>query len=483
MRGVFSARALAALAREHSLLTAMQAELLRRVGGALPFCADLLGAQLTLYLPALDEGCFFVAASLLPQTASFPKERTFPAAGTSVACAEEPLVLAALQKGGLHRGKREVGFGESLEMLAFAVMDGAGAIAVVALVLDSDGLTQTALDHLAETALDVVRQAKKPLDEGFFPALAPDTAILIADRFRRIVFANAAALHLYRVLGVGSLVGMQLFDRRLSEQVTRESVCAGEPQEKEVEAGGRTLLMREVALVEGGEEIRRIRLLQDVTEVREKEREIRVQSAIIQEIHHRVKNSLQTVAGLLRMQARRSGSPEVKAALRESVARILAIAGAHEFLSLNGAEGFAVQAAARKVLALVRRSVLPEGFVLLETIEGEEVALPAARAANLALVMNEIFQNALEHGFKDRESGTIGLCTSRRTDAVRLDFYDDGCGLPEGFDPEKSERLGLAIIKTIVEGELGGILRIESRRDGAAHGTHVILDIPWEGET
>ena len=482
MKGGFSARALAALARERSPLTAVQAELLRRVGRALPFCADILGAQLTLYLPALDEGRFVVAASLLPHTAAFSQEATFPEAASTVAAAEEPLVAAAFCLGGLQRGKREVGFGESLLMFAFAVADGAEPLAVVALVLDGEGLAPTALDHLLETAMDVVRQAKKPLAEDFFPSFAPGTAILIADRFRRIVFANAAALHLYRMLGVAGLVGVQLFDRRLSAQVTRESVRMGRPAEKEVEAGGRTLLVREVKLVEGGDEVRRIRLVEDVTELREKEREIRVQSAIIQEIHHRVKNSLQTVASLLRMQARRSGSDEVRAALKESVSRILAIAGAHEVLSANGAESFAVQATARNVLALVRRTVLAEGFSLVETIEGEEVALPAARAANLALVMNEIFQNALEHGFKGRKSGAIGLRTSRQAGHVRLDFHDDGCGMDESFAPKERKRLGFSIMRTIVEGELGGILRIESRQDAAAHGTHVIVDIPWEGE-
>lgn len=477
-----SAGALAALARERSPLTAVQAELLRRVGAALPFTSDLLGAQLTLYLPAQEAGRFLVAASLLPHTAAFPKAAAFPRAGETVACAEEPLVAAALAKGSLQRGKREVGFGESLEMFAFAVADAAGALAVVALVLDGEGLTQAALAHLAETAQDVVQQAKSPRAEKLFRPLAPGTAILIADRFCRIVFANAAALHLYRVLGVGSLVGVQLFDRRLYAQVTRESVRAGEPLEKEVEAGGRVLLVRDVTLTDGGTERRRIRLAEDVTELREKERELRVQSAMLRETHHRVKNSLQTVAGLLRMQARRSGSPEVRAALQESVARILAIAGAHEFLALHGAAGFAVQAAAKEVLALVRQTVVPAGFALSEVFEGEEITLPAKRAANLALVMNEIFQNAMEHGFKDRESGTVGLRTSRAAGCVRLDFYDDGCGMAAAPSPEKRERLGLAILRTIVEGDLGGSLCLESRTDAAAHGTHVILEIPWEEE-
>ena len=138
MKGGFSARALAALARERSPLTAVQAELLRRVGRALPFCADILGAQLTLYLPALDEGCFVVAASLLPHTAAFSQEATFPEAASTVAATEEPLVTAAFWLGGLQRGKREVGFGESLLMFAFAVADGAEPLAVVALVLDGE---------------------------------------------------------------------------------------------------------------------------------------------------------------------------------------------------------------------------------------------------------------------------------------------------------------------------------------------------------
>ena len=493
MKDAYTAAKLAATAREHSPLTAMQAELLRRVGRALPFCADILGAQLTLYLPALEKGRFFIAASLLPQTAAFPNAAEFPRAGTSVACAEEPLVRAALQKGGLQRGRREIGFGESLEMFAFAVADGAAAVAAVALVIDSEGRTETALAHLIETAQDVVRQAKKAQTEGFFPPLAPGTAILIADRFNRIVFANAAALHLYRVLGVGSLVGVQLFDRRLCAQITRESVRAGEPQEKELEAGGRTLLVRDVTLTEGGAQLRRIRLLQDVTELREKERELRVQSAVIQEIHHRVKNNLQTIASLLRMQARRSASDEVRAALQESVGRILAMAGAHEFLSKSAVQEVDVHATAKRVLAFLAAHMLPAGFSLNQEIQGAGLILPASRAANLALVMNEIFSNSLTHGFAGRERGRIGLRTSTAERCARLVFFDDGCGLPTDFSLEKSRTLGLAIVRTIVEGELGGIVRIKSggKAEGAAddaamaglppQGTQIALDIPWEG--
>ena len=130
----------------------------------------------------------------------------------------------------------------------------------------------------------------------------------------------------------------------------------------------------------------------------------------------------------------------------------------------------------------MRQTVVPAGFALSEVFEGEEITLPAKRTANLALVMNEIFQNAMEHGFKGRASGTVGLRTSRAAGCVRLDFYDDGCGMAQELPPEKSGRLGIAILRTIVEGDLGGSLRIESCTDAAAHGTHVILEIPWEEE-
>ena len=111
--------------------------------------------------------------------------------------------------------------------------------------------------------------------------------------------------------------------------ITKETVASQRPQEKELEAGGLILVQRDIPIMEGGSMLQRVVIISDITEVRLKDKQIKIKSAVIQEIHHRVKNNLQTIASLLRLQSRRSQSGEVKAALQESVNRILSISVVH----------------------------------------------------------------------------------------------------------------------------------------------------------
>jgi two-component sensor histidine kinase len=234
------------------------------------------------------------------------------------------------------------------------------------------------------------------------------------------------------------------------------------------------LVQRNLPILEGGQLLCRVIVLEDVTELRKKEKQILVQSAVIKEIHHRVKNNLQTIASLLRMQARRSPEPAVKEALTESINRITSISVVHEFLSQQGFEAIDVQKITNNILDLLQPMMLPSDFVLERKITGEEAILPPVQGTNLALVINELLLNAMEHGFEGRKSGVIGLDIKSTEAGFLIDIRDDGAGLPESFDLRKTKSLGLQIVRTLVEGDLGGEFRLESDEDG----THARLMIP-----
>jgi signal transduction protein with GAF and PtsI domain len=188
-----------------------------------------------------------------------------------------------------------------------------------------------------------------------------------------------------------------------------------------------------------------------------------VNSAIVREMHHRVKNNLQTIAMLLRLQL---GEPNVDAeeALRQSINRILSIAAVHEVLSEKGFRMVDV----KQVLEQVAQSVTQNRLHLQKRLEvvvrGDDVALPSREATALTLAVNELVQNALKHAFAGRESGRITVTLEDPPSGFRVTVEDDGVGLTaEAMAPEG---LGLQIIETLVTQDLGGELTIEPTDGG-----------------
>ena len=173
-----------------------------------------------------------------------------------------------------------------------------------------------------------------------------------------------------------------------------------------------------------------------------------MRGVLAQEIHHRVKNNLQTVASLLRLQAR---APEVdpRRALTDSVNRILAIAAVHEVLTEHREDDVDLAELIERL-----RAMIVQGLVAGKTVEAEleSVSLAGDRATALALVFSELFQNALEHG-----GGTVRIELERRGEDVALAVADDGGGL-NGSD----DGTGLSIVRALVREELQGTIELTS---------------------
>jgi len=214
-------------------------------------------------------------------------------------------------------------------------------------------------------------------------------------------------------------------------------------------------------------------LLRDVTELRLRERELVSKEATIREMHHRVKNNLQTVAALLRLQGRRVELPEARAALDDAVRRVGSIALVHETLSQSLGDEVDFDEIADRLIRTVldvSRESSGAAAVRAERV-GTFGSLPGVIATPLAMVLTELIQNAVEHAYGSR-GGTLTLAVNRIRDRVRLRVSDDGVGIPADFEP--SESLGLSIVTTLVEGELGGTLSFERRSGG---GTTVAITL------
>jgi two-component sensor histidine kinase len=234
-----------------------------------------------------------------------------------------------------------------------------------------------------------------------------------------------------------------------------------------------TVIARVIPLVPDGHDAGAAILLRDVTELRRRERELVTKDATIKEIHHRVKNNLQTVAALLRLQARRLDEPEARLALDEAVRRVGSIAIVHETLSQTLDEQVDFDDVCDRLSQMVGE-VASETAQLSTRRTGSFGRLSAEVATPMAMVLTEVLQNAVEHGFAGRP-GRLDIDALRAAGRLQVTIDDDGLGLPADFDPTISGNLGLSIVRTLVESELDGAISMGPRPEG---GTRVVVDVP-----
>ena len=198
-----------------------------------------------------------------------------------------------------------------------------------------------------------------------------------------------------------------------------------------------------------------------------------VKSAMVREMHHRVKNNLQMIAMLLRLQIREGREVSGREVLTETINRILSIAAVHEILAAEGLRQVAVRTMLERVVHTVTQTMAPPHFALEARIEGDDFSLPSQQATSLALVVNELLQNAMEHAFPGRSAGRVVITLSEGRDAIQVEVRDDGIGLPDGFSPGRSADLGLQIVRTLVQDDLKGQLSLTT-----VQGVRAVITMP-----
>jgi two-component sensor histidine kinase len=304
---------------------------------------------------------------------------------------------------------------------------------------------------------------------------------MVLDETARVTYASPNAVSaLHRMSVHGNTEGMRLGEVGLDESPVRDAFAIGIPVTSEIEPGNDvTVVLRCIPLLEHGTVTGAVVLVRDISELRRRDRLLLSKDATIREIHHRVKNNLQTVSALLRLQARRLESREAKAAVEESVRRIRSIALVHDILSREPGQDVPFVDVVRPLVRMVEEGLLSPERPVLIAVEGDAGHLPPAVATPLAVVLTELLQNAVEHGFpEDGGPPLAGHVTVELRDdgaGVTVRVVDDGAGLPPGFSLEASTGLGLSIVRTLVTTELGGTITME---DGSPVGTVVELRVP-----
>jgi two-component sensor histidine kinase len=327
--------------------------------------------------------------------------------------------------------------------------------------------------ELERTYLEMFDRFSQMVAAGGFPfqgrvadsSVAPrvgDGAIVL-DEGARIRYASPNATSaLHRVGITATLVGQTLAELGVIDSSVRQAFERCEPIVEEFEQTTEvTLLTRCIPIVENGHEGPRatgaVMLLRDVSELRRRDRMILSKDATIREIHHRVKNNLQTISSLLRLQGRRLESAEAKAAVAESVRRIRTIALVHETLSREPGDDVAFIEIVRPLLRLVVGGLQPPDRPMRFTVAGDGGRLPATVATPLSVVLTELLQNAIDHGFPvGGGGGNVVVSLSHDDEWLGITVVDDGKGIDPGFDLGAQTGLGLSIVRTLVTTELAG---------------------------
>lgn len=245
------------------------------------------------------------------------------------------------------------------------------------------------------------------------------------------------------------------------------------PWRADVDNGGVTIAVRAIPVRSQGQRTGAILLCRDVTELRHQERALITKDATIREIHHRVKNNLQTVASLLRIQARRSKSDEAKDALSQAMRRVASIALVHDALSEGLSQNVDFDDVFQRVLKLTAEVAASHGTTVVSSATGSFGRMPSTYATPLAVAITELVTNAVEHGLAGR-SGKVEVVANRSSECLTVKIVDDGAGLTDG---ELGDGLGTQIVRTLIEGELSGSITWANRTKG---GTEVTVEIPME---
>ncbi len=285
--------------------------------------------------------------------------------------------------------------------------------------------------------------------------------------FNRMGFAGELEGESLAEVTTGLITGETAVDESLPLVVTGRA-----PWRTDIEARGVTVSLRTIPIRDRGERVGAIVLCRDATEIRHQEQELITKDATIREIHHRVKNNLQTVASLLRIQARSTHSEVAKEALGQAMRRVAAIAVVHDTLSEGLDQNVDFDAVFDRVLLLVAEVASAHNSTVRPKFQGSFGALPSEYATPLSLALTELVTNAVEHGLAGRSEGEV-LIVARRTDKkIIVKVRDNGTGLPEG---KVGSGLGTQIVRTLIQGELGGTIDWHTLE---GEGTEVTIEIP-----
>lgn len=483
---------------EGSTLTDVESARLAELIAEWQLLADLSFADLVLWVPRRPDAQSWpeghVAISQIrPMTAA--TVFTHDVIGEEISWGTRPHIDHALSTGEIVRDTEPVSLGDfTVKEETIPVLFEGKIIAVISRYRNVETMRQPSrlelnYREIANHIYRMIAEGNFPVQEGVYLA---EAAPRVGDGLVRldisgvVTFASPNARSAFIQLGwskdmdginfgeiLDSLVDTN-HGREPREENWRVSMSGKSLRREEFENSSGVIDLLSIPLTSGEQRIGAVVLVHNVTELRRKDRALVSKDATIREIHHRVKNNLQAVSALLRIQARRVEDPSASSAIEEAVRRVASIAVVHETLSTSYKDSVAfdevITKIAKNALELSQRA---SEIKIIHS--GEFGEIPSIVATPLALVVTELIHNALEHGVA--ETGTsVEIRAIRSGRAMTVIVADDGVGLPEGFDLEKNTSLGLQIVKTLTANELAGTIAFRRREQGTE--IEINFDLP-----
>jgi two-component system, sensor histidine kinase PdtaS len=441
-------------------LDAPAADHLHRLMAGWQLISDLAFADLLLFLAVEGTEDFRIAGQLRPYTARtlYPSDLV----GEVVEPTWHPYVERAWREGRRVRATQPVFIdAEAVRVEAVPVRHQGDVVAVISVESAETparptGRLEAAYLRSADALLEMVAAGLFPFEQAHDPIASPRVGdgLVVLDASGRVDFASPNATSAFRRMGTNALPLGQPLPQRAAILVA-EAMAGRRPVDAEIEADGAVADVRIVPLLEGHGRRGALALVREVTELRRRDRVISRREATIREVHHRVKNNLQTVASLLRLQARRlDDHPMAVAALEESVRRIASIALVHETLTEEFEGAVDMADVARRVVRMLEGSLGREDVRI--RLQAASVRVDAAVATPLAVALNELIQNAVEHGLGNGPGTVLVRLRGGGGRPVELEVSDDGAGPPIPATAREGRGLGLRLVRGLVEEELGG---------------------------
>jgi two-component sensor histidine kinase len=486
----------AELAQRYTDLSAEELGHLQRLLGSYSLLADLSFSDLLLVVPVPrfhprhrgEEMQMVVVGQVRPNNR--PTLVGEDLVGEIITEGEWGLVGAALEQGRIERGTFvHAASGETIPAENVPVRFGEK---VVAVLLRLSWVQIRGMTSMYETIyLEVYDRLAAMVAESAFPFPGEDVGteeaprvvdgVVVVDADGRVEFASPNAMNAFHRMGVHSPPeGRRFTDLGVEESAVEWALATGRPVVEEVERRPDVIvLVHCIPLLAHRVVTGAMILLRDVTDVRRLDRLLLSKDAAIREVHHRVKNNLQTISSLLSLQARRVDVGAAREALHEAERRVRSIALVHEILSRDPGDQVPFAEIVASLVQMANDSVVSSPKVAIG-VSGDLGDVSASIATPLAVTLAELLQNAVEHAFGPSEGreGHVTVTLANRGDELAVEVRDDGCGLPPGFEFERTTSLGLSIVRDLVVSQLEGSIVVEGVPVEAGGGTRAVIRVP-----
>ncbi|MCC5953797.1 MAG: sensor histidine kinase [Acidimicrobiia bacterium] len=490
------------LARLHTTLPRPAVDHLQRLVASWGLLADLCFADLLLYAPVTRSDVLGDAVTgrslvVLGQVRPLTSQTLYRAdlVGSVFPASERSEVFRSWEQGEIMDAERtHPELRENVRTLCVPVRWQGDVIAV--LTRESAPWVGRQPGDLERAYVELFNRLVRMIAAGQFPFVLDDRVfdeaprvgdgVVVLDNTRRVEYSSPNAVSALHRVGVhANTEGMRLAELGIDEAPVRYAFTKRGPATEELEHGPDvTILLHCLPLIEGTEVTGALVLLRDISELRRRDRMLMTKDATIREIHHRVKNNLQTISSLLRIQGRRLSTDEAKDAIEESVRRIQAIAVVHDTLAHGIGDDVRFDEVLRPLVRMVEESLVDPERPVRFVVRGDAGRLPATVATSLAVVLSELLQNVMDHAYPGgppEGGGTVTVEVANDGTTLTVRVIDDGVGPPNHIDVLTTGSLGLSIVRTLVNAELGGTITMVAAGGAPERpGTVVEVRIPLE---